>query len=142
MSDPFETAMERLSIRGSRIHSSDGLAADEDLIVRSTTERSTSHTLRLTIGEGGTVGAHVGVRQVIEDGTPESAACANGFAVAQETARRTGNIAARSAAIAQGAHVMPSLTWLAAEPSMGPAASRRIARAVRRAPPKPGDGPS
>jgi cytoskeletal protein CcmA (bactofilin family) len=104
MSDPYDTAKERTSILGPTIQFKGELSAEEDLVIQGTIEGSITHTQRLTIGREGTVRANVEAQLVVVEGTLEGDVRAEKSVAVKETARMTGNIAAPSVMIVQGAN--------------------------------------
>jgi cytoskeletal protein CcmA (bactofilin family) len=103
MSNPYDTASERLSILGPTLQFKGELAADEDLVILGRVDGTITHTQRLTVGVGGTVKANVEAQMVIVEGAVEGDLRAAKSVLVKESANVRGNIAAPSVSIQQGA---------------------------------------
>lgn len=104
MSNPYDSAKERTSILGPSIQFKGELSAEEDLIIQGKIEGSIAHKQRLTIGREGVVHANVEAQTVIIEGVVEGDVRAEKSVAVKETARMSGNIAAPSVTILQGAN--------------------------------------
>ncbi len=104
MSNPYDSAKERTSILGPTIQFKGELSAEEDLVIQGRIEGIIAHKQRLTIGREGVVHANVDAQSVIVEGVMEGDVRAEKSVAVKETARMTGNIAAPSVTILQGAN--------------------------------------
>src|SRR3974377_18837 len=103
MSNPYDTASDRLSILGPTLQFKGELAADEDLVILGRVEGTIAHTQRLTVGVGGDIKAEVEAELVIVEGAVEGDLRASKSVVVKESGNVRGNIAAPSVSILQGA---------------------------------------
>lgn len=104
MSNPYDTASERLSVLGPTLQFTGELSADEDLVIQGRVDGTILHSQRLTVGPGGAVKATVRARAVVVEGTVDGDVHATKSVVVKETATVRGNIAAPSVSILEGAH--------------------------------------
>jgi len=117
MSNPYDSAKERTSILGPTIQFKGELSAEEDLIIQGRIDGTISHKQRLTIGREGAVHANVDAQSVVIEGVMEGDVRAEKSVAVKETARMTGNIAAPSVTIQQGANFNGNVDMGGAKPA-------------------------
>jgi len=71
MSNPYDTAAERMSVLPRSLRFKGELSADEDLLIQGTIEGVIRHTQRVTVGSEGTVKASISAQTIKVEGTVE-----------------------------------------------------------------------
>jgi cytoskeletal protein CcmA (bactofilin family) len=104
MSNPYDTASERVSVLGPTLHFKGELHADEELLIKGRIEGSITHSQRITVCAEGTVTANVRAQVIVVEGALNGDLHAEKSVVVKETARLRGNISAPSVSIVEGAH--------------------------------------
>ncbi len=104
MSNPYDTASERVSVLGPTLHFKGELHADEELLIKGRVEGSITHTQRITVCAEGTVSANVRAQMIVVEGTVNGDLQAEKSVMVRETAKLRGNISAPSVSIVEGAH--------------------------------------
>ena len=104
MSNPYNTASERVSILGPTLHFKGELHADEELLIKGRIEGSITHSQRITVCPEGTVKASVHAQTIVVEGTLEGDLQAEKSVMVKETAKLRGNITAPSVSIVEGAN--------------------------------------
>lgn len=122
MSNPYDTANERVSVLGPTLRFKGDLTADEDLVVHGTIEGTLGPAPRVTIGPEAKVKAHVQANIVIVEGTVTGDLDANTSVTVREGATLDGNIKAPAVSILEGARFNGSVTMGAAARAAKPAA--------------------
>jgi cytoskeletal protein CcmA (bactofilin family) len=103
MSNPYETASDRVSILGPTLQFKGELSADDDLIIRGKVEGTIRHKQRLTIGPEGRIAANISAQTVIVEGTVEGDVSAAKSVLVKGSANVRGNLSAPSVSILEGA---------------------------------------
>ena len=103
MSNPYETASDRISILGPTLQFKGELSADDDLIIRGKVEGSIRHKQRLTVGPEGRITASINAQTVIVEGIVEGDVTATKSVLVKGSANVRGNLAAPSVSILEGA---------------------------------------
>jgi cytoskeletal protein CcmA (bactofilin family) len=103
MSNPYETASDRISILGPTLQFKGELIADDDLIIRGKVEGSIRHKQRLTVGPEGRINASINAQTVIVEGIVEGDVTAGKSVLVKGSANVRGNLAAPSVSILEGA---------------------------------------
>lgn len=104
MSNPYDTATERVSVLGPTLHFKGELHADEELLIKGRIEGKITHTQRITVCAEGTVSANVRAQTIVVEGSVNGDLQAEKSVVVRETAKLRGNINAPSVSIVEGAH--------------------------------------
>lgn len=104
MSNPYDTATERVSVLGPTLHFKGELHADEELLIKGRIEGSITHSQRITVCAEGTVTANVRAQVIVVEGTLQGDLTAEKSVMVRETAKLRGNITAPSVSIVEGAH--------------------------------------
>jgi cytoskeletal protein CcmA (bactofilin family) len=104
MSNPYDTATERVSVLGPTLHFKGELHADEELLIKGRIEGSITHSQRITVCAEGTVTANVRAQVIVVEGTLQGDLTAEKSVLVRETAKLRGNITAPSVSIVEGAH--------------------------------------
>jgi cytoskeletal protein CcmA (bactofilin family) len=127
MSDPYDSAKERVSILGATLRFKGELHADEELLIKGKIEGTITHTQRLTVCAEGIVKANIRAQMIAVEGTVDGDLQAEKSVHVKESARVDGNIRAPSVSIVEGAHfngniVMDSTKAAASNPKPDSAA--------------------
>lgn len=104
MSNPYDSASERVSILGPTLHFKGELHADEELLIKGRIEGSITHSQRITVCPEGTVQANVRAQVIVIEGQLDGDLQAEKSVMVRETAKLRGNISAPSVSIVEGAH--------------------------------------
>jgi cytoskeletal protein CcmA (bactofilin family) len=104
MSNPYDTATERVSVLGPTLHFKGELHADEELLIKGRIEGSITHSQRITVCPEGTVTANVRAQVIVIEGAMNGDLTAEKSVMVKETAKLRGNITAPSVSIVEGAH--------------------------------------
>jgi cytoskeletal protein CcmA (bactofilin family) len=104
MSNPYDTATERVSVLGPTLHFKGELHADEELLIKGRIEGSITHSQRITVCPEGTVKANVHAQVIVVEGSLDGDLQAEKSVMVKETAKLRGNITAPSVSIVEGAH--------------------------------------
>ena len=104
MSNPYDSASERVSVLGPTLHFKGELHADEELLIKGRIEGSITHSQRVTVCAEGTVTANVRAQVIIGEGTVNGDLQAEKSVMVRETAKLRGNITAPNVSIVEGAH--------------------------------------
>jgi cytoskeletal protein CcmA (bactofilin family) len=104
MSNPYDSATERVSVLGPTLHFKGELHADEEVLIKGRVEGSITHSQRITVCPEGTVTANVRAQVIVVEGTLQGDLTAEKSVMVKETAKLRGNITAPSVSIVEGAH--------------------------------------
>ena len=104
MSNPYDTASERMSVLPPSLRFKGELSADEDLLIQGTIEGSINHTQRVTIGKEGKVKANINAQIIKVEGTVEGDLHAERSVYVDESGNLRGNIHAPSVCLIEGSH--------------------------------------
>jgi cytoskeletal protein CcmA (bactofilin family) len=104
MSNPYDTASERMSILPPTLRFKGELSADEDLLIQGTIEGTIHHTQRVTIGKEGTVKANIRAQVIKVEGTVEGDLHAERSVYLDETGSLRGNISAPTVSLVEGSN--------------------------------------
>jgi cytoskeletal protein CcmA (bactofilin family) len=104
MSNPYDSATERVSVLGPTLHFKGELHADEELLIKGRIEGSITHSQRITVCPEGSVTANVRAQVIVIEGTLEGDLTAEKSVMVRETAKLRGNITAPNVSIVEGAH--------------------------------------
>jgi len=104
MSNPYDTAAERMSVLPPTLRFKGELSADEDLLIQGTIEGSINHTQRVTIGKEGKVKANINAQVIKVEGTVEGDLHAERSVYVDESGNLRGNIHAPSVCLIEGSH--------------------------------------
>ncbi len=104
MSDPYDSAKERVSVLGPTLRFKGELHADEELLIKGKIEGTITHTQRLTVCAEGIVKANIRAQMIAVEGTVDGDLQAEKSVQVKESARVDGNIRAPSVSIVEGAH--------------------------------------
>ena len=104
MSNPYDTATERVSVLGPTLHFKGELHADEEVLIKGRVEGSITHSQRITVCPEGTVTANVRAQVIVVEGTVQGDLTAEKSVMVRETAKLRGNITSPSVSIVEGAH--------------------------------------
>src|SRR5262245_20741181 len=103
MSDPYDSAKERVSILGPTLRFKGELHADEELLIKGKIEGTITHTLPLPVCAEGIVKANIRAQMIAVEGTVDGVLQAEKAVQVKESARVDGNIRAPSVSIVEGA---------------------------------------
>lgn len=104
MSNPYDTASERVSVLGPTLRFKGELTADEDLVVHGQIEGTLGPAPRVTVGPEAKVHADVQAGVVVVEGAVHGNLKAQSAVIVRESATVEGNIEAPSVSILEGAH--------------------------------------
>lgn len=102
MSNPYDTAAERMSVLPPTLKFKGELSAEEDLLIQGTVEGTIHHTQRVTIGKEGTVKANIRAQVIKVEGNVEGDLHAERSVFVGESGNLRGNIHAPSVSIVEG----------------------------------------
>ena len=102
MSNPYDTASERMSIIPPTMRFKGDLSADEDLMIQGSIEGTINHTQRVTIGKEGKIKANISANIIKVEGAIEGDLHANKSVYVDESGNLRGNIHAPSVCLAEG----------------------------------------
>jgi cytoskeletal protein CcmA (bactofilin family) len=103
MSNPYDTASERVSVLGPTLRFKGELTAEEDLVIHGTVEGTLGPAPRVTIGADAKVKADVQAAIVVVEGTVHGNLSAQSSVTVKETACVEGNIDSPAVTILEGA---------------------------------------
>ena len=104
MTNPYDTASERMSVLPPSLKFKGELSADEDLLIQGTIEGTINHTQRVTVCEEGKVKANIRAQIVKVEGTVEGDLHAERSVFVAESGNLRGNIHAPSVCLVEGSH--------------------------------------
>ena len=104
MSNPYDTATERMSVLPPTLKFKGELSADEDLLIQGTIEGTINHTQRVTIGKEGKVKANISAQVIKVEGTVEGDLHAEKSVYVDDAGNLRGNIHAPSVCLIEGSH--------------------------------------
>jgi cytoskeletal protein CcmA (bactofilin family) len=133
MSNPYDSATERVSILGPTLHFKGELHADEELLIKGRIEGSITHSQRITVCPEGTVQASVRAQVIVVEGSLDGDLQAEKSVMVRETAKLRGNITAPSVSIVEGAQFTGGIDMdkkVAAVESATAAGSSRVQKAA------------
>ncbi len=102
MSNPYDTASERMSILPRSLKFKGELSADEDLLIQGSIEGVIQHTQRVTIGAEGNVKASINAQVIKVEGTVEGDLRAGKAVYVDQSGNLRGNIHAPSVCLVEG----------------------------------------
>ena len=102
MSNPYDTASERMSILPPTLRFKGELSADEDLLIQGQIEGTIKHTQRVTVGKEGKVKASISAQTIKVEGTVEGDLHAERSVYVEESGNLRGNIHAPSVCLVEG----------------------------------------
>jgi cytoskeletal protein CcmA (bactofilin family) len=102
MSNPYDTAGERMSILPPTLRFKGELSADEDLLIQGQIEGTIKHTQRVTVGKEGRVKASISAQVIKVEGTVEGDLHAERSVYVEESGNLRGNIHAPSVCLVEG----------------------------------------
>jgi len=104
MSNPYDTAAERMSILPPSMRFKGELSADEDLLIQGMVEGTIHHTQRVTIGKEGKIKASITATIIKVEGTVEGDLHAAKSVYVDQSGNLRGNIHAPSVCLVEGSH--------------------------------------
>jgi cytoskeletal protein CcmA (bactofilin family) len=135
MSNPYDTATERMSILPPTLKFKGELHADEDLLIQGVIEGTINHTQRVTVGKEGKVKANIRAQIIKVEGSIEGDLHAEKSVYVDESGNLRGNIHAPSVSIVEGANFNGAVDMDMKRSAQGTA--RPDAKAARAAQPSP-----
>jgi cytoskeletal protein CcmA (bactofilin family) len=102
MSNPYDSASERMSVLPRSLRFKGELSADEDLLIQGSIEGVIKHTQRVTIGAEGTVKASISAQVIKVEGTVEGDLHAGKSVYVDQSGNLRGNIHAPSVCLVEG----------------------------------------
>lgn len=102
MSNPYDTAGERMSILPPTLRFKGELSADEDLLIQGQIEGTIKHTQRVTVGKEGKVKASISAQVIKVEGTVEGDLQAERSVYVEDSGNLRGNIHAPSVCLVEG----------------------------------------
>jgi cytoskeletal protein CcmA (bactofilin family) len=133
MSNPYDSASERVSILGPTLHFKGELHADEELLIKGRIEGSITHSQRITVCPEGTVQASVRAQVIVIEGQLDGDLQAEKSVMVRETAKLRGNITAPSVSIVEGAHFTGGINMDKKVAAADSAAAAGVSRAQKTA---------
>ena len=104
MSNPYDTATERMSVLPPSMRFKGDLSADEDLLIQGSIEGTIRHTQRVTIGKEGRIKANISANIIKVEGGVEGDLHAAHSVRVDESGNLRGNIHAPSVCLVEGSH--------------------------------------
>jgi cytoskeletal protein CcmA (bactofilin family) len=104
MSNPYDTASERMSILPPSMRFKGELSADEDLLIQGAVEGTIRHSQRVTIGKEGKIKASITANIIKVEGAVEGDLHAAKSVHVDESGNLRGNIHAPSVCLVEGSH--------------------------------------
>jgi cytoskeletal protein CcmA (bactofilin family) len=104
MSNPYDTAAERMSILPPSMRFKGELSADEDLLIQGSIEGTIHHTQRVTIGKEGKIKASITANIIKVEGAVEGDLHAAKSVYVDDSGNLRGNIHAPSVCLVEGSH--------------------------------------
>ena len=104
MSNPYDTAAERMSVLPPTLRFKGELSAEEDLLIQGSIEGTIHHTQRVTVGKEGNVKASISAQIIRIEGTVEGDLHAERSVRVDESGNVRGNIRAPSVCLVDGSH--------------------------------------
>ena len=102
MTNPYDTATERMSVLPPSLRFKGELSAEEDLLIQGTIEGTIQHTQRVTVGKEGTVKANISAQTIRVEGSVEGDLSAQHSVRVDESGDVRGNIRAPSVCLVEG----------------------------------------
>ena len=102
MSNPYDTAAERMSILPPSMRFKGELSADEDLLIQGMVEGTIKHTQRVTIGKEGRIKANIAANIIKVEGAVEGDLHAVKSVYVDDSGNLRGNIHAPSVCLVEG----------------------------------------
>ena len=133
MSNPYDSATERVSVLGPTLHFKGELHADEELLIKGRIEGSITHSQRITVCAEGTVTANVRAQVIVVEGTVQGDLMAEKSVMVRETAKLRGNITAPSVSIVEGAHFTGGIDMEKRVAAVDSSAAANVSRAPKAA---------
>ncbi len=109
MSDPYDTASEKMSVLPRSLRFKGELSADEDLLIQGSIEGVIRHTQRVTIGEEGSVKADITAQIIKVEGTVEGDLHAGKSVYVEQCGNVRGNIHSPSVCLVEGSNFNGSI---------------------------------
>ncbi len=133
MSNPYDTASERMSVLPPTLRFKGELSAEEDLLIQGTVEGAINHTQRVTVGKEGKVKANIRAQVIKVEGNVEGDLHAERSVYVGETGNLRGNIHAPSVSLVEGSRFNGSVDMDSkrSQDAARPAAGERPAPASR-----------
>ena len=104
MSNPYDTATERMSILPPSMRFKGELSADEDLLIQGAVEGTIKHSQRVTIGKEGRIKANITANIIKVEGAVDGDLHAAKSVYVDDSGNLRGNIHAPSVCLVEGAH--------------------------------------
>jgi cytoskeletal protein CcmA (bactofilin family) len=104
MTNPYDTASERMSVLPPSLKFKGELSAEEDLLIQGTVEGTIHHTQRVTVCEEGKVKANIRAQIIKVEGAVEGDLHADRSVFVAESGNLRGNIHAPSVSLVEGSH--------------------------------------
>jgi cytoskeletal protein CcmA (bactofilin family) len=133
MSNPYDSASERVSILGPTLHFKGELHADEELLIKGRIEGSITHSQRITVCPEGSVQASVRAQVIVIEGQLDGDLQAEKSVMVRETAKLRGNITAPSVSIVEGAQFTGGIDMDKKAAAADSAATAGVSRAQKTA---------
>ena len=102
MSNPYDTATERMSILPPTMRFKGELSADEDLLIQGSVEGTIRHSQRVTIGKEGKIKASIAANIIKVEGSVEGDLTAAHSVQLDQSGNLRGNIRAPSVNLVEG----------------------------------------
>lgn len=109
MSNPYDTAGERMSILPPTLRFKGELSADEDLLIQGQIEGAIKHTQRVTVGKEGRVKANINAQVIKVEGAVEGDLHAERSVYVEDSGNLRGNIRAPSVCLVEGSRFNGSI---------------------------------
>jgi cytoskeletal protein CcmA (bactofilin family) len=104
MTNPYDTASERMSVLPRTLKFKGELSAEEDLLIQGSVEGTIHHTQRVTVCEEGQVKANIRAQVIKVEGSVEGDLHAERSVFVAESGNLRGNIRAPAVSLVEGAH--------------------------------------
>jgi cytoskeletal protein CcmA (bactofilin family) len=109
MSNPYDTASERMSVLPPSMRFKGELSAEEDLLIQGAIEGTIRHTQRVTIGKEGRIKANIDANIIKVEGMVEGDLHAVNSVRIDESGNLRGNIKAPSVCLVEGSNFNGSI---------------------------------
>jgi cytoskeletal protein CcmA (bactofilin family) len=123
MTNPYDSATERVSVLGPTLSFKGEMSADEELLIHGRVEGSIGDAKRLTVASDGVVKAEVHAAVVIIEGAVEGDVHAKTSVVVKDSAKVRGNLNAPAVSIQEGASFNGGISMEPANGQLAGAAS-------------------
>lgn len=109
MSNPYDSASDKVSVLGPTLVFKGELTAEEDLVLKGRVEGSINHTASLKVGEEGSVKGNIKAKHITVEGSVEGDLFGTATVNVRESANVKGNIYSPIVSLVEGARFKGSI---------------------------------